>query len=121
MTPELRAELIKLEDAIAHAQAARGQWFIDHLDELAELKIGDKIYAEVAVNDYKLQFAGIVTRVYLQTRDVADAPVVRYEFDKAPGYHYSNNTESSYAYFYNHDHWVRRKKEDIDRLQREIS
>lgn len=113
-------ELQKLTEAVESAIEARYLWMQEHLSDLAEFKVGDPIFAEVASNNYKLQRAGVVAEVYVLPAKDSSVPRVCYKFHPDPSYPYSTNTETNWAYFYNEEHWIRAKQREIERLQREL-
>lgn len=117
----LSAMRIKLDENIAAAIKVRYDWYVENKDELAEFLPGDRIYAEIASNNYRLQIAGIVTEVYIASdhHDVTK-PVICYRFTPDPSYHFGNNTEGSFSTFYTHDHWMAKKKAEISRLERSL-
>lgn len=100
---KLGQELESHNQAVENAQQARRAWMERNYLEFAEFRIGDKIYAEVAANDYRLQPAGVVTAIYLKFDPANPYPAkvpVYYRFDADPSYLYGVNTEGTHARFY---------------------
>jgi len=100
-------KLHELNQQIDNLKLQRKTLLDNHYMDFAKFQVGDKIYAEVASNDYKMQFAGVVRRVYCKHDLDSATPAVYYEFTPDPSYHYGNNTESEWAYYYTHEDWVR--------------
>jgi hypothetical protein len=110
----------KLDKAINDALIARNDWYVAHVDDLADFKIGDKIYATVPANDYKDQLAGVVNRVYVKVEDNG-RPRICYQFTRDARYHYSDNTEDHWNRYYGADTWKRDQTAKMLALQYDIS
>ncbi len=113
-------KLDELNQQIKFLQQERKTWLEENFRLFAKFNEGDKIYAEVASNKYRMQPAGVVTKVYAKHTLESESPTVYYEFEKDPSYPYGNNTEGGWAYYYTHADWVRRQQLEIDRIKRTI-
>jgi hypothetical protein len=116
---DLKQQIAQLNQEVEDAESRRDHWFGQHLAELAEFQPGDRIYAKVAANDYKLQFAGVVTEIVLKTYPHAQPELV-YRFTPDPSYHYGRDTDKAYTFFFNHENWIYEQRAKIQRLQWEL-
>lgn len=111
-------ELQALNSAIEQAKERRREWLERNYMSLARFKIGDKIYAEVAADNYRLRPAGVVNKLYFVHE--GDRCEVHYSFTPSRDYPYGSNTESEWAHFYDEARWQQHLATEISRLQRQV-
>jgi hypothetical protein len=116
------AELKSLDAAIVEALAKRNQYVHLNAEKLSEFKVGDRIYAEIAADGYKLRPAGVVTEIYIPYYGDGQKAQVEVKFSPAPGYHYGGETKSNgFSYFYPESRWVEHLKREKARFDRELN
>lgn len=113
-------ELNAYTKAVKAAEHKRREWLQQNYMRFAEFEIGDKIYARIAANDYKLQYAGIVTKVTLNITDSGQYCSLVYKFEPHPTYHYGSDTTGGYSSFYTEEIWKAEKGLELKQLQQSL-
>jgi hypothetical protein len=117
MTPTPQEQLDQMNAEIKALQKQRYAWIAENLHHFAKFTVGDRIYADHQADTLGMQFAGIVKRVYLKQELTDERVKVYYEFDPAPHYHYSPNTEGGWTTYYNQKQYESDVQWKIEALQ----